>query len=75
MFRAGGQRNDVERGLEGESGIFSSLSFIPRCADYRVVEGPPKGSEEIVWRGVSAQPQNNEHPDVGTYLVLTELEI
>ncbi len=75
MFRTGGQRNDVERGLEGESGIFSSLSFIPRCADYRVVEGPSEGSEEMVWRGVSAQPQNNEHPDIGTYLVLIELDI
>jgi len=74
MFRTGSQRNDVERGPESESRIFSSLSFIPRCADYRVVEGPPEGSEEIVWR-VSAQPQNNEHPDVGMYLVLIELDI
>ena len=75
MFKTGSQRNDVERGPEGESRIFSSLSFIPRCADYRVVEGSTEGSEEIVWRGVSAQPQNNEHPDVGMYLVLIELDI
>jgi hypothetical protein len=74
FIRTGSQQDDVERGPGGESRIFSSLSFIPRCADYRMVEGPPEGSEVIVWRGVSAQPQNNEYPDVGTYLLI-ELEI
>ena len=72
MFGTGSHQNDEERlgGIEGESGMFPFSSM--QCG-----QRSPKVPEVSVGHrdGASTQPQDDEHPEIGTYLVLFGVEI
>ena len=67
MFGTGSHQNDVERGIEGESRMFSFSSM--QCG-----QRSPKMPEVSVGHWASTQPQDDEHFETGTYLVLSRVE-
>ena len=65
MRRLRRQKNDVEQGLEGDCGMFSSPKcqcLLPYGQGSSGVHGVIAGQRE------STQPQDDGHPEPGTYL-------